>query len=232
MSPHFNTTSAVLSLALFGSLNAAQAGTYAFRQLDGPRVDESLSNDLTVPGINNAGGILTSNGVLEPNGTFAPITGGALAFNDTGQVVGNGFLLSGGVYTSLVPPDPPDLFLDTFRATGINNAGVVVGYASSSDNMGSYHGTFLYIYDQGTFQEIGVKRGGEISLRINNVGQILVSQRVIDFYHDGVLTPIIPDLPNASEIFAGGINDEGWIVGVAEGTAEHPGDPVSHTRTA
>ncbi len=230
MSSHFNITSAVLALALFGSLNAAQAGTYALRQLDVPAPSDDIStfiyNTGNILSINNVGAILTSSGVLEPNGTFTPISGGALAFNDTGQVVGYGFLFSGGVYTSLVLPDipvdipdpvlPVRVFLTpyTFSATGINNAGVIVGSALTSNAVGAYAGTFLYVYDRGTFQEIGTTRG-EISLDINNVGQIFTNRPGgggIGFYHDGVSTPInVPGLHSAPNVV--GINDEGWIVG-------------------
>jgi hypothetical protein len=153
-----NIASAVLALALFGSLKAAQAGTYALRQLDVPAPSEDIStfiyNTGNILSINNVGAILTSSGVLEPNGTFTPISGGALAFNDTGQVVGNGFLFSGGVYASLAPPDPPDLSLYTFTATGINNAGVIVGSALSVDHMFHYQGTFCISMTRALFERL------------------------------------------------------------------------------
>ena len=140
--------------------------------------------------------------------------------------MGYGFLFSGGVYTSLAPPDipvdipdpvlPVRVFLtpSTFRATGINNAGVIVGSALASNAVGAYAGTFYYIYDQGTFQEINENRVTSVGLRINNVSQIFEMWSInggINSYHDGVFTPInVPGLHSAPN--GVGINDEGWIV--------------------
>jgi hypothetical protein len=72
----------------------------------------------------------------------------ALTINNHGEIVGvcgsSGFLLSGGVYTTINVPGAPVTW-----AEGINTAGVIVGYyVGSSDN---YDG---FMYSGGTFTTI------------------------------------------------------------------------------
>jgi uncharacterized membrane protein len=111
-----------------------------------------------------------------PNGGTVP-----LGMNDHGDIVGDftnppdgfprhGFLLSDGVYTTF--DVPPDSFLTV--ATGINNAGVIVGTYLDFDidyEILAFHG---YVLIDGVFTKVEVN--GPFSdtnvLAINEQGQI------------------------------------------------------------
>ncbi len=120
-------------------------------------------------GINNAGqivgaasttgGTFANGGFLYSNGIFTPITASTtatatvpLGINDQGQIVGyynnpsppnggpasvgpNGFLDTNGVFTTI---DVPNAYWN--EATGINNAGQVVGQSSDYYNVQGGHG--------------------------------------------------------------------------------------------
>jgi probable HAF family extracellular repeat protein len=100
--------------------------------------------------------------------------------NDRGQIVGStyvgnvphGFVYNNGVYTALNNP----LGVNGTGATGINNAGEIVGYYLDSNNV--QHG---YLYSNGTSVTLDNPLGvhGTMATGINEWGQIVV------YYLDG-----------------------------------------------
>ena len=148
------------------------------------------------------------------NGTFAnginlagDIVGG---YQDT-RFVTHGFLVSGGVYTTLDPPGS----LYTF-ATGINDLGEIVGYYIGAN---AYtHGFVLQGQTYTTFDFPGTVYTE--AFNINNAGQIVGYYRAeVDggLAHgfqlsNGIFTVI--DVPNAANTYLLGINNKGDLFGV------------------
>jgi probable HAF family extracellular repeat protein len=140
---------------LLGLLAQVKAGSYTYITIDEPG---STSTELR--GINNAGQIVGESSLhsfLLSNGSFTPIAvpvakifTRVFGINDIGQIVGyyqqeispqnrlHGFVLSGGIYTTLDVPAQT-----VTAATGINNAGQVVGTTYTPFSGGTTHG-FLY----------------------------------------------------------------------------------------
>jgi len=102
-------------------------------------------------------------------------TGSTLAFgvNDTDQIVGyyqngsgnHGFLLSGGIYTTL---DDPSATLGTI-AQGINSLGQIVGFY---DNASGNHG---FLLSGGTYTTLNDPSAthGTVAFGVNAAGQIV-----------------------------------------------------------
>ncbi len=156
------------------------------------------------------------------------------AINNSGQVAGNsccingvgsngGFLLSGGDYTTL---NVPGSLWDS--ATGINNAGEIVGCFRSPDTTFPYVDGF--IYSGGTYTTLAFP--GAVSTQpsaINNLGQIVgfyllpatgspSNTTQGDFlYSDGTYTTFAlytyPPQGIVDYFYPTGINDSGQIVG-------------------
>jgi len=96
----------------------------------------------------------------------------AWGINNNGQIVGysqtnpdfaNGFLYSGGTYTTLTYPAPNNF--ETF-AFGINDAGQIVGWSDT------IHG---FLYNGGSFTTLDHRSGtfSTTPIGINNSGQIV-----------------------------------------------------------
>jgi hypothetical protein len=173
----------------------------------------------------------------------------AIGLNDHDEVVGDyrdaqgfhAFLFQAGtgtgIYTTVDPPFPS---FSGYGATGINNAGVIVGGFDE-------HG---YLDDHGTFTQIDVP-GATFTLPrgINNAGVIAGVYCVAEACHGFTLDNghfMTVDVPGATltDIFA--INDHGQLVGhyidtqgshhgfvaTPDETGEHvPGDQLSHRDT-
>jgi probable HAF family extracellular repeat protein len=143
--------------------------------------------------------------------------------NDTGQIVGDyesfqavfttGFMYQNGTFTTINFPGA-----NYTVATGINNAGEVVGYYA--DGFTKVHG---FTYDNGTFTTIDSPNGlGTWISGINSKGQIVgyYSDALSVFhglvYDHGTFTTL--DDPDAGVLGSTrlfGINDAGQIVGQA-----------------
>jgi hypothetical protein len=151
----------------------------------------------------------------------------ALGNNDAGQIVGSyvkdgvgrGYLLSGGVYTTIDPPGS----LGSDAAVGINNGGQIVGIWGI-DGVRDYG----YLLDSGMYTIINppgsVENGAN---KINASGQIaggfstggfLIGQHGF-VYSSGAYT--ILDVPGATDTAASGINDSGQVVGMYRTDARH-----------
>jgi len=171
---------------------------------------------------------IVSGGVLsflpDAPGSYGGASTFAEGINDNGQIVGwyadsclckgHGFLLSGGIYTTVDVPG--------FGATypfGINNHGEIVGFTSSTFGGGSPQGFTLINGTYTSFNDpAAVTTSGTYAEGIDDSGQ------VVGFYGDnnnvehgfllnaGVFTNI--DHPNAQLTQALGINSQGQIVGV------------------
>jgi probable HAF family extracellular repeat protein len=186
--------------------------------------DPLAPNDTQAQSINNLGEIVGSYeiggevyGFIYNNGTYTTlpsIINYPRGINDLGQIVdynrqGLSVLYSGGSYTNISDPlaTPPWPFSSTI-ATGINDAGQIVGYYNNET------GTFGFLYSDGTYTNLG-----PITYDINNLGQRvgidgnLSGDHANGFlYSNGSYTPIDDPLTfNGTHPF--GINDSGQIVG-------------------
>ena len=155
-----------------------------------------------------------------------------LSLNDLGQIVGtynagqgpHGYLLSGGVYTTI--DDPNEAYStahDGTVASDINNSGEIVGYYGDSGNRA--HG---FIYQNGTYTTLdygGQANFGDVAFGVNNLGQIvgvfsdLSSTQHGFLYSHGAFTPITDPFATSGSFLgtdAAGINDAGQIVGYYE----------------
>jgi uncharacterized membrane protein len=103
----------------------------------------------------------------------------AFGINDVAQIVGSyntgdgpqGFLLSGGSYTTLNDPaitSPPTGSGHYTAATRINASGQIVGYYNLSPTRG-------FLYSTGTYTNVdtGAIQGGTFAKGINDAGQIV-----------------------------------------------------------
>jgi probable HAF family extracellular repeat protein len=153
-----------------------------------------------------------------------PIAGTTQAFgiNNPGQIVGiyiqrngnaadtqNGFLFSGGAYNSVAPAPYP---LRNW-ATGINNAGVIVGYnqtagaeAGFSLNQGTY--TTLMVPNALTTQAFGINASGQIVGSYNSTSLATTNGFLLS---SGTYTTLTA--PGSQSTTAAGINASGQIVG-------------------
>jgi hypothetical protein len=163
-----------------------------------------------------------------PNGTWTE----AYGINNRGQIVGefragssaHSFLLSQGNFTIIDAPVSPSSLLYGYTdtvASGINDAGQIVGYVSYF-NQGMAHSGFTYI--NGTFATLDYPGAKETFAQgMNNHGQIVGYYRTdvsAGFhsvpahgfvYSDHNFVPF--DVPGAKETWALGVNDAGQISG-------------------
>src|SRR5262249_62312995 len=105
----------------------------------------------------------------------APRITEALGTNDRGQIVGactnasgdHGFLLSGGVYTTL--DDSAGMQAHDTQAIGINNAGQIVGTFQNAS------GTHGFLLSGGVYTTLAAPFAthGTVATAINNPGQLL-----------------------------------------------------------
>jgi probable HAF family extracellular repeat protein len=151
--------------------------------------------------------------------------------NDSGEVVGayqptarqiDGFLFNGGIYTALNDPSATvsnsDQVQDGTIATGINDAGTVVGYYTAGVGFGPGQSVKGFVYNGSTYTTIQV--GGETQTKpmdINDngaiVGDVVGSNGAVQgFLKNGNSITAI-NVAGASATHATGINDSGEIVG-------------------
>jgi probable HAF family extracellular repeat protein len=143
----------------------------------------------------------------------------AHAINASGQVVGLGYegacLYDSGTVTNLgtLPG-----YLDASEAFGINDSGQIVGTSTSWDPFGEQ----AFLYGGGTMTELGPLLQYEWSTcnwarDINNSGQVVGHSGFRAFiYSDGV-TLDLGTLPGVSDSLAYAINNDGLVVGGANG---------------
>jgi probable HAF family extracellular repeat protein len=137
--------------------------------------------------------------------------------NNNGQIVGSndlgsgqGFLYSGGAFSSIDYPGAPVGYTTPY---GINDSGQIVG--SYQDQALNTHG---FLYSGGTFSTIDYPGGsGSAATGINNSGQIVGAYEDQAFngygflYNGGTFSTI--NYPGSNQTAPSGINDVGQIVG-------------------
>ncbi len=148
-----------------------------------------------------------------------------LAINSAGDIVGlysitasgprQGFLLSGGVFTTI---DVPGAVSTTLY--GVNDLGQIVGFYCIED---CQH-TKGFVFDGQTFTDIQYPGATTtVATGINNSGQIVGYAGLADVHAflltNGVYTDIKPPLTDNDGVLAFGINDLGDIVGGYYGLA-------------
>jgi probable HAF family extracellular repeat protein len=196
----------VLFLCVAGRANA----DYVFTRIDVPG-----STFTTVAGINNLGQIVGNS----PAGSFL-LSGGTYAMlnlrappngiNDLGQIVGGDFIYSGGNYTTLNVPVA--VIPGSTVASGINNAGQVVGFYQDR----TFGAINSFVYSGGTYTTNLIHNlHYDPAFGINNVGQV-VGQALNEGYRFdlGGGSTLFFYAPDAEETTPHGIDDSGQIVGV------------------
>jgi uncharacterized membrane protein len=208
------------SLLMFGVFfllvaGAAHASLYNYISLDYPGASYTQAR-----GINNAGDIVgltgfpsSQPGFKLSGGTYTALDRWAFGINNSGQIVGIGFVLSGGSYTEVAYPGAWESYpgQKTTWAEGINDAGIIVGDypESSSVELG-------FVLSGGTYTRLAYP--GATYTRaygINNSGQI-----VGEMYGPGIdLQGFLLDdgTYTALPYRAYGINNLGEIVGEHDG---------------
>jgi len=183
--------------------------------------------------INNAGEVAGGNGqaFAVVNGqvqTLASVPGvnwsAAYGINNGGTIVGDGQLASGAFRGIIWNPDGSTSMLGTFggsssQATGVNDSGEVVGFASLSDG---YQNAFAEI--GGAMIDLGTLGGGSsYAYGINDSGEIVGYSWLANggqsafLYYDGSMLDLNSLLPGNSGwdlLQAYAINDSGQITGV------------------
>lgn len=219
-------------------------------------IDPSAGTYTSVNGISNSGLIVgtfgasiassTLLGFLDDHGTFttiddpnAPAVTIANGVNNSGQIVGeyigadgseHGFLLSGGVYTTV---DHLGAASDGFSFSGLPGGTALSGINDAGEIVGSYGdgtATHGFLYANGTFSGIDDPLGtATIATGINNLGQIVGDYQDSDgnqhgfLYSNGTYTtvdnPLAEPGPFLSQLGTslGGINDSGAIAGSFSG---------------
>jgi len=208
---------------------------YAFYALDVPA---ELGGFTSAYGINNAGLIVGNfvtlagdvDGFMFNKGKFTHVTvpgasadnrGGINDVNDLGQAVGSfadaetgvehSFVRSKSSQITVLPDAAPGAWLT--EATGINNAGVIVGFFIDAD--GELHGFILSKGTNAAYDHPGATR--TLLTRINDRGQIVGTWVDGDGHRHGFLlqdgAAISIDVPGALSTRCTGINNWGANVG-------------------
>lgn len=182
--------------------------------------------------INNAGEVVGGNGqaFIDANGQLQPLDTGAgvdwsaaYAVNDAGMVAGDGQLANGTFRGIVWSPDGSMTLLGTLggpssQATGVNNSGEVVGFASLAN--GYQH---AFALDGATMMDLGTLGGSSYAYGVNDSGEVVGYSYLADgqqhafLYDDGVMFDLNALLPKDSgwELLAAyGINASGQITGV------------------
>jgi probable HAF family extracellular repeat protein len=160
---------------------------------------------------------------VETNGSLTYLTGMSAAndLNNAGAIAGNS-LVAGNTQASLWQNGSVQA-LGTLGgsnsfASAINESNQVVGRAQTAD--GAYHGA---LWDSGNIIDLGMSNAVSINESGEVVGSALDSQgnSVAALWKNGVLTDLntflSAQLKNEgwSLVSAAGINDNGWIIGLA-----------------
>jgi probable HAF family extracellular repeat protein len=143
---------------------------------------------------------------------------GEYSENAGGSIVDHGFLLSGGIYSTI---DFPGSHLTA--ATGINNSGQIVGFYQNADFV--THGFLLSggIYSAFDFPgsiltlAYGINDSGEIVGQYRNTGNPPVNHGFL--LSGGIYSTI--DFPDSTSNIATGINNSGQIVGFYQNAADY-----------
>jgi probable HAF family extracellular repeat protein len=195
---------------------------------------------IEVTGDKNALTIRTGNNTIINNGTFAVSSGGTLFVDSavftsvtTGPSAGKATINSGtlefgaasNLNVTFSNPTISDSGTTTplsFSATGINDAGEIVGYVGTYA-FGQLHGV---IDNGGTLTTFDVTPGGiTFAEGVNKSGQVVGGYRDVNnnsdithgfLYSNGVFTTL-DDPSSSSSTIAYGINDAGQIVGLYYG---------------
>jgi len=125
------------------------------------------------------------------------------------------FVYSGGVFTTFVGPTGSAVT----EATGINDAGDIVGYWYSQTTRGQGHSWHGFLNSGGTFTALDYPGALNTNpLGVNNHGQVvgtffdaLLGQEQGFLYEAGAFSQL--SYPGAWSTFAEGINDDGQVVG-------------------
>lgn len=165
-----------------------------------------------------AGGVYRDLGVL-PGGNWSA----AYAINDSGAVAGNSSVASGNFRAFVWTPQSGMIGLGTLGglnsyATGINNDGEVIGYASLSNG---YEHAFSSL--AGVLTDLGTLGGNSFAYGINDSGVIVGYSWPVNgdhphafVYLNGVmidLNALVPEGSGWQLLEAYGINSAGQIVG-------------------
>ena len=170
--------------------------------------------------ISNGHAAVLTEGVTTDLGTLGGIYSSALGVNNVGQAVGffstQGFMNHAFVYSNgnLLPLGPFGEGASSI-ATGINDAGMIVGHASPDFGVPPH----AFLYSNGVMLDISPFGNSEsYAHAINNQGQIVgeflnASQTAFHafIYSNGVFTDI--GSTNSGETVAYAINDSGQAVG-------------------
>lgn len=182
--------------------------------------------------INNAGVVVGGNGqaFIDANGQVQQLVtnagidwSAAYAINDAGMVAGDGQLANGTFRGIVWSPDGSMTLLGTLggsssQATGVNNSGEVVGFASLAN--GYQH---AFALDGSTMSDLGTLGGSSYAYGVNASGEVVGYSYLADgeqhafLYDDGVmfdLNSLIPANSGWELLAAYGINASGQITGV------------------
>ncbi len=190
-----------------------------------------------------SGGMMTDLGSLTSpmNSSFSGESYGA-AINDAGQVTGrsitafgveHAFLSSGGSMSDVGAFGGALTQTYTSHGTGINNAGQVTGWSDTANggtngNPGGTYFRHAFLYSGGSLSDLGTLPGETFSLgnAIDQVGRVVgssgsfVSTERAFLYSGGTmyaLNDLATNLASTGLFLtrANGINNNGWIVGLA-----------------
>jgi probable HAF family extracellular repeat protein len=196
---------AATSSLIYDFADGKAAGTYAFSSSETAFYFEGITNHtLKVPGA-------TASAVYGVNASGHMVGG----FNDTNGSRSHGFLYDG---TNFVTLDDPAGSVYGTNATGINDAGVIVG---TYNDMGDVPHGFLYI--NGNFNNFDCPNSvGTNAWGINSSGQIVGFCWYNSTYHGFLLSNdsyTAIDFPQAALTYLYGINDAGAVAGTFEDAA-------------
>ena len=173
-------------------------------------------------GINHHRASLYSEGILYnlglPSGTpvFDTMESRAYAINEAGTVVGYADVVGGS--HAFVYENGENRDLGTFLggnysfATGINDDGVIVGYANDASNA-----HFAFRYENGVMENLGTLPGrradayGSIAYDVNNHGQIVGASGTASYYAHAILydNGVMQDL---GTVFGPGVNSDAMSI--------------------